>query len=78
MSDQPAPGDAAVRQRLDAETADALRALAAQARTRADAYAAVLEDLAVNGLPDPADCTPWEELREAHRARLAGQRPAVA
>ncbi|MFJ3673782.1 hypothetical protein ACIPSE_45805 [Streptomyces sp. NPDC090106] len=78
MSDQPAPGDAAVRQRLDAETADALRALAAQARTRADQFAAVLEDIAANGLPAVEDCTPWEELREAHRARLAAQRPAVA
>jgi hypothetical protein len=35
----------------------------------------VLEDIATNGLPDPEQCTPWEELRET---RLARQRPAVA
>ncbi|MGC3002580.1 hypothetical protein ACPF8X_30450 [Streptomyces sp. G35A] len=40
--------------------------------------AAVLEDIATNGLPDPEQCTPWEELREAHLARLASQRPSVA
>lgn len=77
MSDQQAPADTA-RQPLGSATADALRGLAAQTRARADEYAAVLEDIAVNGLPDPEQCTPWEELREAHRARLAGQRPAVA
>ncbi len=43
-----------------------------------DRFAAVLEDIATNGLPDPEQCTPWEELREAHLARLASQRPAVA
>ncbi|MFI1453958.1 hypothetical protein [Streptomyces roseus] len=37
-----------------------------------------LEDIAANGLPAVEDCTPWEELREAHLARLAAQRPAVA
>ncbi|MCX4564686.1 hypothetical protein OHA02_52365 [Streptomyces phaeochromogenes] len=78
MSDQPAPADAAVRQPLEPVTADAVRAVAAQTRARADQFAAVLEDIATNGLPDPEQCTPWEELREAHLARLAGQRPAVA
>lgn len=75
MSDQPAP---AARQPLDAETADAVRVVAAHARARADQFAAVLEDVAANGLPDPEQCTPWEDLREAHLARLAKQRPAVA
>ncbi|MFC8350982.1 hypothetical protein [Streptomyces sp. NPDC057280] len=75
MSDHPAP---AVRQPLDAETADAVRAVAAQTRARADQFAAVLEDIATNGLPDPEQCTPWEDLREQHLARLAKQRPAVA
>ena len=43
-----------------------------------DQLAAVLEDIATNGLPTVEDCRPWEELREAHLTRLAAQRPAVA
>ncbi|MBK3583552.1 hypothetical protein JHN49_07380 [Streptomyces sp. MBT57] len=78
MSDQPAPADNTVRQQLEPETADGLRAYAAKTRESADQRAAVLEDIATNGLPDPEQCTPWEELREAHLARLAAQRPAVA
>ncbi|MCX4490133.1 hypothetical protein OOK58_00625 [Streptomyces sp. NBC_01728] len=41
-------------------------------------FASALEDIAANGLPVVEECTPWEELREAHLARLAAQRPAVA
>lgn len=78
MSEQPAPADNTVRQQLEPETADGLRAYAAKTRESADQLAAVLEDIATNGLPDPEQCTPWEELREAHLARLATQRPAVA
>jgi hypothetical protein len=77
MSEQPAPADYA-RQQLDPAAADAVRAYAAKARANADQFAAVLEDIATNGLPSVEDCTPWEELRETHLARLAGQRPAVA
>ncbi|WP_328793576.1 MULTISPECIES: hypothetical protein [unclassified Streptomyces] len=36
------------------------------------------DGLVTNGFPSVAECTPWEELREAHLARLAAQRPAVA
>ncbi|MGY4983955.1 hypothetical protein ACWCYL_43735 [Streptomyces sp. 900105755] len=78
MTDQPAPADGTVRQQLEPAAADAVRAYAAQTRERADQFAAVLEDIAENGLPPVEDCTPWEELREAHLARLAAQRPAVA
>lgn len=78
MSNQPAPADTSVRQQLEPDTADGLRAYAARTRESADQLAAVLEDIAANGLPDPEQCTPWEELREAHLARLAAQRPAVA
>lgn len=53
-------------------------AYAAKTRERADEFAAVLEEIAENGVPSVEDCTPWEELREAHLARLAAQRPAVA
>ncbi|MEU1555609.1 hypothetical protein ABZ517_23230 [Streptomyces scabiei] len=74
MSEQPAP---APRQQLE-PAADGLRAYAARTRESADQLAAVLEDIATNGLPAVEDCTPWEELREAHLARLAAQRPAVA
>ncbi|MEU5372491.1 hypothetical protein ABZ362_26575 [Streptomyces sp. NPDC005951] len=77
MSDQPAPTGTA-RQQLDPAAADAVRARAARARADVDRYAAVLEDIAANGLPSVEDCTPWEELREAQLARLAAQRPAVA
>ncbi|MER6187718.1 hypothetical protein [Streptomyces sp. NPDC001652] len=49
-----------------------------EGRKRRCLFAAVLEDIAENGLPAVEDCTPWEELREQHLARLAKQRPAVA
>src|SRR4051794_11746317 len=65
-----------VRQQMESAAADAVRAYAARTRKRADQFAAVLEDIAENGLPSVEDCTPWEELREAHFARLAAQRPA--
>ncbi|MEV7470858.1 hypothetical protein AB0O20_30790 [Streptomyces kronopolitis] len=77
MSEKPAPADTA-RHQLQPDAADGLRAYAARTRESADRFAAVLEDIAANGLPAVEDCTPWEELREAHLARLAAQRPAVA
>ncbi|MEV0750192.1 hypothetical protein AB0I75_34160 [Streptomyces sp. NPDC050273] len=77
MSDQPALADT-TRQQLEPATADGLRAYAARTRESADQLAAVLEDIAANGLPPVEDCTPWEDLRESHLARLAAQRPAVA
>ncbi|MFD7626651.1 hypothetical protein ACFV7Q_11560 [Streptomyces sp. NPDC059851] len=77
MSEQPAPADTA-RQQLDPAAADAVRAYAARTRANADQFAAVMEDIATNGLPSVEECTPWEELREQHLARLAAQRPAVA
>ncbi|MFE2323444.1 hypothetical protein ACFXD5_05905 [Streptomyces sp. NPDC059385] len=77
MSEQPAPA-VPPRMPLEAAAADGLRAFAAKTRADADQFAAVLEDIATNGLPAVEDCTPWEELREAHVARLTGRRPAVA
>lgn len=76
MSHQPAPADT-TRQQLEPAVAEGLRAYAARARESADRLAAVLEDIAANGLPSVEDCTPWEELREAHLVRLAAQRPAA-
>ncbi|MFD7001671.1 hypothetical protein ACFWA5_36835 [Streptomyces mirabilis] len=78
MSEQPAASAAHARQQLEPAAADGLRAYAAKTRENANQLAAVLEDIATNGLPSVKDCTPWEELREAHLARLAAQRPAVA
>ncbi|MET8732155.1 hypothetical protein ABZV81_34035 [Streptomyces parvus] len=78
MSNQPAPADTTVRQQLEPDTADGLRAYAARTRESADQLAAVLEDIATNGLPDPEQCTPWEELRKTHLARLTAQRTADA
>ncbi|MEV6408840.1 hypothetical protein AB0M58_38905 [Streptomyces bobili] len=74
MSEQPPSADHS-RQQMEPTTADAVRAYAARTRENADQFAGVLEDIAANGLPSVADCTPWEELREAHLAR---PRPAVA
>lgn len=78
MSEKPAPANTTVRQQLEPAAADGLRAYAARTRESAAQFAAVLEDIAANGLPSVEDCRPWEELREAHLARLAAQRPAVA
>ncbi|MFF7048228.1 hypothetical protein ACFY94_07695 [Streptomyces griseorubiginosus] len=77
MSELPAPEAASSRQPLEPAAADAIRAYAAKTE-RADQLAAVLEDIAENGLPAVDDCTPWEDLREAHLARLTRQRLAVA
>lgn len=77
MSEEPATADT-VRQQLEPAAAEAVRAYAARTRENADRFAAVLEDIAANGLPAVEDCTPWEELREAHLERLASQRPAAA
>jgi len=77
MSEQPASADH-VRQPLEPAAAEAVLAYAARTRADADRLAAVLEDIAANGLPDPEQCTPWEDLREQHLARLTAQRPAVA
>ncbi|MFF0479434.1 hypothetical protein [Streptomyces sp. NPDC004284] len=77
MSDQPAPTDT-TRLQLDPAAADAVRAYAARTRASADQFAAVLEDIATNGLPSVDNSTPWEDLRERTLTRLAAQRPAVA
>jgi hypothetical protein len=74
MSDQ----SAAERQQLAPDAAEAVRAYAAKKREAAETFAAVLEDIAANGLPAVENCTPWEELREAKLAQLAAQRPNVA
>ncbi|MFJ8982795.1 hypothetical protein [Streptomyces sp. NPDC102282] len=76
MRDQ--PSSATTRQPLEPAAADAVRAYAAKTRENADRLAAVLEDIAANGLPAVEECTPWEDLRDTRLAHLAAQRPAVA
>ncbi|MFJ5548726.1 hypothetical protein [Streptomyces sp. NPDC093225] len=78
MSEQQVPAATESRLQLEPAAAEGLRAFAAKTRADADRLAAVLEDVATNGLPAVEDCTPWEELRAAHLDRLAAQRPAVA
>ncbi|MFC5720481.1 hypothetical protein ACFP1Z_09945 [Streptomyces gamaensis] len=74
MTQQPAPE----RQPVPPAAAEALRAYAAEQRDKADRLAAVLEDIAANGLPDPETGVLWETLRDAHLARLAEEPPRVA
>ncbi|MFJ2637397.1 hypothetical protein ACIO6U_36345 [Streptomyces sp. NPDC087422] len=76
--DEAAPTPAPGREALTPDGAEALRAYAARTREDADRPAAVLEDIALNGLPDPEDCTPWEELRERKLAQLHAARGHVA
>ena len=58
---------------------DALRTAAHHERRRAAELAKVLEDIAANGLPNPAECAPWEEVRERMWDRLTtGQNGARA
>ncbi|WP_127359081.1 hypothetical protein [Actinacidiphila soli] len=74
MSEQPAPG----RQPVTPQGADALRAYAAHQRSNAEELAAVLEDIAAHGLPDPDSTTPWEVVRDRRLAELAAGRGHVA
>jgi hypothetical protein len=76
MSEQPAlvPD----RQPLDEHAAASARAYAADQRARVDVLASVLEDIAANGYPSPETGVLWEEARDAHLDRLAGEHPHVA
>ncbi|MGW4821572.1 hypothetical protein ACWEP4_21945 [Streptomyces sp. NPDC004227] len=69
MSEQPAPAGTA-RQQLEPPAADAVRASAAKTRENAGQFAAVLEDIATNGLPSVEDCTSLGELRRCTRTVL--------
>ena len=74
MSEQPAASADHARQQLESVAAHRLRAYAAKTCASAGQFAAVLEDIAENGLPSVEDCMPWEELRETHLARLPRSR----
>ena len=60
----------ASHQPLTEQAAADLRARAEQERERAPELAAVLEDLAANGLPDPDEGVSWEEIRDRRYAEL--------
>ncbi|QNP67987.1 hypothetical protein [Streptomyces genisteinicus] len=76
MSEQPAlvPD----RQPLDEQAAASARAYAADQRAKADVLASVLEDIAAHGYPSPEAGVLWEDARDAHLDRLAGEEPRVA
>ncbi|MEV4947372.1 hypothetical protein [Streptomyces sp. NPDC053755] len=76
MSEQPAT--APDRQPLDEHAAASARAYAAEQRARVDVLASVLEDIAANGYPAPETGVPWEDARDAHLERLAGEPPRIA
>ncbi|OEJ21948.1 hypothetical protein AR457_39150 [Streptomyces agglomeratus] len=76
MSEQPAlvPD----RQPLDEHAAASVRAYAADQRAKVDVLASVLEDIAAHGYPSPQTGVLWEEARDGHLERLAGEQPRVA
>ncbi|WP_406359534.1 hypothetical protein OID55_01080 [Streptomyces sp. NBC_00715] len=76
MSEQPAP--APDRQPLDETAAASVRAYAADQRARVDALASVLEDIAAHGYPAAESGVLWEDARDAHLERLAGEQARVA
>ncbi|MER6378899.1 hypothetical protein [Streptomyces sp. NPDC001250] len=45
---------------------------------RVDVLASVLEDIAAKGCPAAESGVLWEEARDAHLERLAGEQPWVA
>lgn len=63
------------RQPPDEHAAASARAYAADQRARADVLAPVLEDIAANGYSSPETGVLWEEARDAHLERLAGEQP---
>ncbi|MFD8516537.1 hypothetical protein ACFV27_37035 [Streptomyces antimycoticus] len=76
---QPIESAAGQGPELTDEQRAALRTAAQHERQRANQLATVLEDIATNGLPNPAECTPWEEVRERMWDRLTtGQNGARA
>ncbi|MEU1630851.1 hypothetical protein ABZ746_37535 [Streptomyces sp. NPDC020096] len=60
----------ASNQPLSEKAAADLRARAEQERDESPELAAVLEDIAANGLPDPDEGTPWEEIRDRRYAEM--------
>lgn len=78
MSRQPATASVPDRRLLAERAAESVRAYAADQRAKVDVLASVLEDVAANGYPAPESGVLWEEARDAHLERLAGEQPCVA
>ena len=57
-------------QPLDEQAAAELRTWADQERADSPELAAALEDIAANCMPDPDECTPWEQIRDQRYAEL--------
>ena len=72
MREQPHSTNA--QERLEPAAADSVRAYAAKTREEANRLAAVLEDIAANGLPAVEDCTPGK-ISATHASRSAPQPP---
>ncbi|MER6617718.1 hypothetical protein [Streptomyces xantholiticus] len=77
MSRQPATAPVPARQLLAEHAAESVRAYAADQRAEVDVLAPVLEDVADNGYLAPESGVLWEEARDAHLERLAGEHPCV-
>jgi hypothetical protein len=60
----------ASNQPLTEKAAADLRARADRERDQSPELAAVLDDIATNGLPDPDGCLPWEQIRDQRYAEL--------
>ncbi|MYY85525.1 MULTISPECIES: hypothetical protein [unclassified Streptomyces] len=78
MSEQPAPAPVPDRQPLNEHAAASVRAYAAHQRAKVDVLASVLEDIAEHGYPAAESGVLWEDARDAHLERLAGEQPRVA
>lgn len=77
-SGQPAPAPLPDRKPLDEHAAASVRAYAADQRAKTDLLVSVLEDIAAHGYPAPETGVLWEDARDAHLERLAGEQPRVA
>ncbi|MEU0275007.1 hypothetical protein [Streptomyces sp. NPDC006307] len=66
------------RKPLDEHAAASVRAYAADQRAKTDLLVSVLEDIAAHGYPAPETGVLWEDARDAHLERLAGEQPRVA
>ncbi|WP_435975612.1 hypothetical protein [Streptomyces sp. Qhu_M48] len=78
MSQEPATAPVPDRQPLDEHGAAAVRAYAADQRAKVDVLASVLEDIAARGYPAAESGVLWEDARDAHLERLAGEQSRVA
>ncbi|ANP51767.1 hypothetical protein J2Z21_008825 [Streptomyces griseochromogenes] len=77
-SQQPAPASVPDPQPLDEHVTASVRACAADQRAKADDLVSGPEDIAADGCPSPESGVRWEDARDAHLERFAGEQPRVA